>query len=113
MIVKYISIGVNVLALFISIFSVIRYLVKNIGLKGSELVAKLIALIPSYVTKAEQIFGRGNGTAKKSYVMQALEMLALKEGYSVDTGTLDQAVENVIAATKNVNTIIVEEANHE
>ena len=107
-IVKYVLLGVNVLSLVVTI---IAFLAKNKGVKSSKLVSKLLALIPALVSKAEAMFGRGNGEAKLNYVVQALEMQALKEGYSVNEETLVKAVNNVVETTKNVNVVRVEEVS--
>lgn len=105
-IVKYILLGINILSLLATL---IVYKVKNKGVKSSQLVGKLLALIPALVTKAEALFGAGKGEAKLNYVVQALEMQALKEGYNVDEETLIKAINNVVATTKNVNVVRVEE----
>lgn len=105
---KYVLLGVNVLSLLVAI---VVYVAKNKGVKSSQLVSKLLALIPALVSKAEVMFGRGNGEAKLNYVVQALEMQALKEGYSVNEETLVKAVNNVVETTKNVNVVRVEEVS--
>lgn len=109
-IVKYVMIGVNILSLALTL---LVYLVKNKGVKSNKLISKLLAMIPNLVTKAETMFGSGKGESKLNYVVQSLEMEALKNGYSVEQETLVNAINNVVEATKHVNTIrVVEDGGH-
>ena len=107
-VVKYVLLGVNILSL---VATIVVYKLKNKGVKSSQLVGKLLALIPALVSKAEALFGAGKGEAKLNYVVQALEMQALKEGYNVDEETLITAINNVVATTKSVNVVRVEEVS--
>lgn len=93
------------------IVTTIVALVKGKGKKAQLLVAKLVAMIPNKVSEAEKIFGNGNGQAKLSYVLQGLQMQALKEGFCVDEADLITQVENVITCTKEVNTVKIGEVS--
>lgn len=71
-------------------------------------VTKLQALyecIPNAVINAEKLFGKGNGENKKLFVMTELINIALQSKTKYDYAELDNQVENVVKATKNVNVI--------
>ena len=70
-------------------------------------ISKLQALyecIPNAVINAEKLFGNGNGQNKKLFVMTTLSNIALQSHTKFDYNELDERVEDVVKATKNVNT---------
>ena len=71
-------------------------------------ITKLQALyecIPNAVINAEKLFGEKNGENKKLFVMTTLSNIALQSGTKFDYNELDKRVEDVVKATKHVNTI--------
>ena len=71
-------------------------------------ITKLQALyecIPNAVINAEKLFGNKNGENKKLFVMTTLSNIALQSGTKFDYNELDKRVEDVVKATKHVNTI--------
>ena len=52
---------------------------------------------------AENLFGTGNGSNKKEYVMTKLINIALASHTKYNLNELDKRVEDVVKATKNVN----------
>ena len=70
-------------------------------------ISKLQALyecIPNAVINAEKLFGGKNGENKKLFVMTTLSNIALQSGTKFDYNELDKRVEDVVKATKHVNT---------
>ena len=70
-------------------------------------ITKLQALyecIPNAVINAEKLFGDKNGENKKLFVMTTLSNIALQSGTKFDYNELDKRVEDVVTATKHVNT---------
>ena len=65
----------------------------------------LYECIPNAVINAEKLFGEKNGENKKLFVMTTLSNIALQSGTKFDYNELDKRVEDVVNATKHVNTI--------
>ena len=64
----------------------------------------LYECIPNAVINAEKLFGDKNGENKKLFVMTTLSNIALQSGTKFDYNELDKRVEDVVNATKHVNT---------
>lgn len=70
-------------------------------------ITKLQALyecIPNAIINAEKLFGDKNGENKKLFVMTTLSNIALQSGIKFNYNELDKRVEDVVKATKHVNT---------
>lgn len=64
---------------------------------------EMMALIPTLVAEAEQLFGGGNGVAKLNYVLTKLRIYALEHNVKANTDDLTAQVESVVSTTKTVN----------
>ena len=69
----------------------------NIGLLD------LLDKIEPLVMKAEEMYGRGNGTFKLEYVLTQLMLEAMKKNIKVDENVLVEKIEAVVKTTKKVN----------
>lgn len=95
--------GVLILSIICAIVSIIIAIVKaakNGNIKG---VVKLLQYIPDLVRKAEELFGKGNGKAKFTYVYTELKIMALQNNVKFDENLFAAQIEDVVATTKSVN----------
>lgn len=95
------SILVSVITIGISVYKVIK------NGKHSNNTAKLLDLIssiPELVVKAEDIYGAGKGAAKLDYVLTKLKLQAVTMAIDVSDEVLTNEIENIVNATKSVNT---------
>lgn len=102
-IVNYINVGLAVAGCVSTIISLIVAYVKARRNGNSMKFISLIEKIPLFVTTAENLFGKGNGTIKLEYVLTQLKMLAMQNGLIVDEEKLRNEVNNVVLATNYVN----------
>lgn len=92
--------------IYVTLF-VICFAISVVQRAKQKNVTKLQALyecIPDAVINAEKLFGKGNGENKKLFVMTTLSNIALQSKTKFDYNELDKRVEDVVKATKNVNT---------
>lgn len=86
---------------------VVSFVIGIIQRSKQKNITKLQALyecIPNAVINAEKLFGEKNGENKKLFVMTTLSNIALQSGTKFDYNELDKRVEDVVKATKHVNT---------
>lgn len=86
---------------------VVSFVIGVIQRSKQKNITKLQALyecIPNAVINAEKLFGEKNGENKKLFVMTTLSNIALQSGTKFDYNELDKRVEDVVKATKHVNT---------
>lgn len=102
-IVNYINVGLAIAGCISTIISLIVAYVKARRNGNSMKFISLIEKIPLFVTTAENLFGKGNGTIKLEYVLTQLKMLAMQNGLIVDEDKLRDEVNNVVLATNYVN----------
>ena len=89
------------------IISLIILIVKFIKSKSSDEKLKLkqavLSTITSFVIEAEEMFGKGNGVAKKQWAMQQAKLKCYELGVEIDNDVLDKSIEEVVNATNSVN----------
>lgn len=102
-IVDWINTALVVLSILATIGSLIVAMIKAKKSGKTINMLALIEKIPSLVTVAETIFGKGNGVAKLQYVVTQLKMIAMQNGIIVEDEELTRQVNNVVLATKYVN----------
>ena len=95
------SILVSVITIGISVYKVIKNGKKN---DKTNKLLDLISAIPSLVIKAEEIYGVGKGAAKLDYVLTKLKLQAVTMSVEVSDEFLTHEIENIVQATKTVNT---------
>lgn len=88
----------------------INSIVQRAKQKNISKIQALYECIPNAVISAEKLFGDGNGENKKEYVMTSLINIALQSKTKFSLEELDEQVENVVKATKNVNVKIANES---
>ena len=64
---------------------------------GSKKVISILSEIPSLCAEAEKIFGSGNGASKFSWVMQNIQIKALKSNVTLSDELITQNIEGTIA----------------
>ena len=87
---------------------IVSFVIGIIQRSKQKNISKLQALyecIPNAVINAEKLFGEKNGENKKLFVMTTLSNIALQSGTKFDYNELDKRVEDVVKATKHVNTM--------
>lgn len=99
-IIKYVCLAVSIA---LAVISWIVAFVKAKRTGNKQGILDLFEQIPKLVEKAEMLFGSGTGTAKLNYVLTELRLFAFENHIKVDKEQLEQQVENVVDATKNVN----------
>ena len=90
--------------------TLINSVVQRAKQKNISKIQALYECIPNAVISAEKLFGAGNGENKKEYVMTSLINIALQSKTKFNLEELDEQVENVVKATKNVNVKIANES---
>lgn len=93
----------TILLTIISIILVLIKLVKNGNFSG---IVKLYNIMPSLISKAEEIYGSGHGAAKLAYVLTELRTYALDNSITVSTELLTNAVNAQVETTKTVNVTV-------
>ncbi len=95
--------GVSILSIIVTIIILIVSSIKAHKTGNTKGVLEMYAKIPSLVTTAEQLFGKGNGVAKLNYVLTELRVYALEHGIKVDSNEIEMQVNSVVDTTKLVN----------
>ena len=90
--------------------TLVNSIVQRAKQKNISKIQALYECIPNAVICAEKLFGNGNGENKKEYVMTSLINIALQSKTKFNLEELDEQVENVVKATKNVNVKIANES---
>lgn len=70
--------GLTILSIVATIISIIIALIKAKTNGNNKGMLAIIEKIPSLVTTAESLFGKGKGTAKLDYVLTQLRLYALQ-----------------------------------
>ena len=96
--------GVTIISILATIVLFVIYIIKAHRSGNTKGLLAIYSQIPQLVSKAEQIFGAGNGVAKLNYVLTELRFYAMQHGINITQQELEQQVENVVTTTKNVNT---------
>ena len=104
-IVKY---GIMILSIIATIASLIIAWVKAKRSGNTKGLLAIVEQIPSLVTTAESLFGRGKGSAKLDYVLTQLRLYALQQNVKVNVEDLTAQINSVVDATKNVNVVKTE-----
>ena len=97
------SILVSVITIGISVYKVVK---NGKNSKQTTKLLDLISAIPALVVKAEEIYGDGKGAAKLDYVLTKLKLQAVTMSIDVSDDYLTAEIENIVTATKTVNTDI-------
>lgn len=98
--VKY---GITILSVIATIISLIIAFLKAKKTGNSKGMVALLEKIPSLVTTAESLYGKGKGAAKLDYVLTQLRLYALQSNIKVDINDLTAQINSVVEATNNVN----------
>lgn len=98
--VKY---GITILSVIATIISLIIAFIKAKKTGNSKGMVALLEKIPSLVTTAESLYGKGKGTAKLDYVLTQLRLYALQSNIKVDINDLTAQINSVVETTNNVN----------
>lgn len=98
--VKY---GITILSVIATIISLIIAFLKAKKTGNSKGMVALLEKIPSLVTTAESLYGKGKGTAKLDYVLTQLRLYALQSNIKVDINDLTAQINSVVETTNNVN----------
>lgn len=67
-------------------------------------LASIVKSIPKLVIEAEELLGSGNGSAKKTYVLNQLNIKCLQYGIEFDEKGLGIEIENVLATPQKKET---------
>ena len=100
----------DIVCALLFVITFINSIVQRAKQKNISKIQALYECIPSAVISAEKLFGDGNGENKKEYVMTSLINIALQSKTKFSLEELDEQVENVVKATKNVNVKIANES---
>lgn len=95
--------GLTILSIIATIISIVIALIKAKTSGNNKGMIAIIEKIPSLVTTAESLFGKGKGTAKLDYVLTQLRLYALQNDIKIDVEDLTAQVNSVVATTNNVN----------
>lgn len=98
--VKY---GITILSVIATIISLIIAFIKAKKTGNSKGMVAILEKIPSLVTTAESLYGKGKGTAKLDYVLTQLRLYALQSNIKVDINDLTAQINSVVETTNNVN----------
>lgn len=98
--VKY---GITIMSVIATIISLIIAFLKAKKTGNSKGMVALLEKIPSLVTTAESLYGKGKGTAKLDYVLTQLRLYALQSNIKVDINDLTAQINSVVETTNNVN----------
>lgn len=98
--VKY---GITILSVIATIISLVIAFLKAKKTGNSKGMVALLEKIPSLVTTAESLYGKGKGTAKLDYVLTQLRLYALQSNIKVDINDLTAQINSVVETTNNVN----------
>ena len=98
--VKY---GITILSVIATIISLVIAFLKSKKTGNSKGMVALLEKIPSLVTTAESLYGKGKGTAKLDYVLTQLRLYALQSNIKVDINDLTAQINSVVETTNNVN----------
>lgn len=102
--VKFLELyGATIVSVIITIASLVIAFIKAKKNGNSKGMLAIVEAIPSLVTNAEALFGKGNGQAKLDYVLTQLRLFALQNNIKVDVNELTAQVNSVVATTKEVN----------
>ena len=96
--------GVTIISILATIVLFVIYIIKAHRSGNTKGLLSIYSQIPQLVSKAEEIFGKGNGVAKLNYVLTELRIYAIQHGINITEQELEQQIENVVTTTKNVNT---------
>lgn len=95
--------GITILSVIATIISLIIAFLKAKKTGNSKGMVALLEKIPSLVTTAESLYGKGKGTAKLDYVLTQLRLYALQSNIKVDINDLTAQINSVVETTNNVN----------
>lgn len=98
--VKY---GITILSVIATIISLIIAFIKAKKTGNSKGMVAILEKIPSLVTTAESLYGKGKGSAKLDYVLTQLRLYALQSNIKVDINDLTAQINSVVETTNNVN----------
>lgn len=102
--VKFLELyGATIISVIITIASLVVAFIKAKKNGNAKGMLAIVEAIPSLVTNAEGLFGKGNGQAKLDYVLTQLRLFALQNNIKVNVTDLTEQVNNVVKTTKEVN----------
>ena len=94
---------IDIIAGIIALATVIIAVVKWVKNGNAKKVLALISSVPELVKQAEQMFGSGHGADKFRWVMTMLKNQALASKTRVADEILENAINDVVDTTNNVN----------
>jgi len=95
--------GSLIISILITVLSIIIAFIKAKKSGNSKGMLQILEKIPSLITKAETLFGKGKGSAKLDYVLTQLRLYALQNNIKIDDDDLTAQVNSVVETTNNVN----------
>ena len=90
----------QILPYIVTAISITIAIIKELKAGKKEKVIKLASVvksIPKLIVEAEELLGQGNGSAKKTYVLNQLCIMCLQLGIEYDENGLGIEIENVLA----------------
>ena len=109
MTLEEIGLTVSISATAISVITTVIATIKKEKTNKKNKLLEITNKIPGYVTEAEEIFGKGKGLAKMTYVLNLVQMDCLKANTEYNEEEVKEAVENVLQAPTKVKEEKVEE----
>lgn len=94
---------IDIIAGIIALATVVIAVVKWVKNGNAKKVLALISSVPELVKQAEKMFGSGHGADKFRWVMTMLKNQALASKTRVADEILENAINDVVDTTNNVN----------